>query len=51
MKRILNKWQVRGKDKYLVQWKGFTVEFNTWERRENIKNAKKAIKEFEKEYW
>ena len=29
MERILNKRQVRGKDKYLVQWKGFTVESNT----------------------
>jgi len=26
------------------------VESNTWEGRENLKNAKKAIKEFEKEY-
>ena len=24
---------------------------NTWEGRENLKNAKEAIKEFEKEYW
>ena len=27
------------------------AESNTWEGRENLKNAKKAIKEFEKEYW
>jgi len=26
------------------------IEFNTWEGRENIKNAKEAIEEFEKEY-
>jgi len=26
------------------------VESDTWERRENLKNAKKAIKEFEKKY-
>jgi len=26
------------------------AESNTWEGRENLKNAKKAIKEFEKEY-
>jgi len=50
VKRILNKRKVRGKDKYLVQWKGFTVESDTWEGRENLENAKKAIKEFEKEY-
>jgi len=26
------------------------VESDTWEGRENLKNAKEAIKEFEKEY-
>ena len=51
MKRILNKRKVRGKDKYLVHWKGFTAESNTWEGRENLKNAQEVIKEFEKEYW
>ena len=33
--------------KYLVQWKGFTAEGDTWERIENLKNAEEAIKEFE----
>jgi len=42
---------VRGKDKYLVRWKGFTAESDTWEGRENLKNAQEAIEEFEKEYW
>jgi len=41
---------VRGKDKYLVRWKGFTAESNTWEGRENLENAKEAIEEFKKEY-
>jgi len=50
VERILNKRRVRGKDKYLVRWKGFTAESDTWEGRENLKNAKKAIKEFKKEY-
>jgi len=27
------------------------VESNTWEGRENLKNAKEAIEEFEREYW
>jgi len=47
----LNKQQVREKDKYLVCWKEFIVESNIWEERENLKNTKEAIKEFEKEYW
>jgi len=46
----LNKQQVRGKDKYLVRWKGFIVESDTWEKRENLENMKEAIEEFEKEY-
>jgi len=50
IERILNKRQVRGKDKYLVRWKRFMAEFDTWEGRENLENAKEAIKEFEKEY-
>ena len=50
VERILNKRRVRGKDKYLVCWKGFTVESDTWEGRENLENAKEAIEEFEKEY-
>jgi len=50
VERILNKRQVRGKDKFLVRWKGFTAESDTWEGRENLKNAKEAIEEFEKEY-
>ena len=34
----------------MVRWKGFTAESDTWEGRENLKNAKEAIEEFEKEY-
>jgi len=27
------------------------VESDTWEGRENLKNTKEVIEEFEKEYW
>ena len=50
MEQILNKRKVREKDKYLVRWKGFTAESDTWEGRENLKNAREAIEEFEREY-
>jgi len=50
VEKILNKRQVREKDKYLVCWKGFTAESDTWKGRENLKNVKEVIKEFEKEY-
>jgi len=29
VERILNKWRIRGKDRYLVCWKGFTIESDT----------------------
>jgi len=46
----LNKQWIRGKDKYLVQWKGFTAESDTWERKESLENAKEAIEEYKREY-
>jgi len=42
----LNKKKIRGVEKYLVRWKGFTAEGDTWEREENLKNAEGALKEF-----
>jgi len=50
VEKILNKQRVRGKNKYLVRWKGFIVESNTWEGRENLENAQEAIQELEREY-
>ena len=46
----MNKQKIREKNKYLVQWKGFMAESDTWEGRENLGNAKGAIEEFKKEY-
>jgi len=51
VERILNKRRVGEKNKYLVCWKGFMAESDTWEGRENLENAKEAIEEFEREYW
>ena len=50
VKKILNKRVVRGKEKFLVRWKGYTVEEDTWESRENLENAKELVDEFEREY-
>jgi len=48
VEKILNKKKMRGVEKYLIWWKGFTVEEDTWERRENLKNAEELIEEFER---
>jgi len=48
VEKILNKKKIRGVVKYLIQWKGFTAEGDTWERRENLKNMEELIKEFER---
>ena len=34
--------------KYLILWKEFMVEGDTWEGRENLKNAEELIEEFER---
>ena len=47
VEKILNKKKTRGVAKYLVWWKGFISERDTWEREENLKNAEELIKEFE----
>jgi len=49
VEKILNKKKIRGVVKYLIWWKGFMVEGDTWERRENLKNAEELIKKFEQE--
>ena len=47
VEKILNKKKIRGVEKYLIRWKGFTAENDTWERKENLKNAEEALEEFE----
>jgi len=50
VEKILNKRTVRGKEKFLVRWKGYMVEEDTWENKENLENAKELVEEFEREY-
>jgi len=47
VEKILNKKKIRGVEKYLVCWKRFMVEHDTWERREDLGNAKEVLQEFE----
>jgi len=50
VKKILNKRKFRGKDQYLVQWKGYMVKEDTWESRENLENARNLVEKFKEEY-
>ena len=50
VEKILNKRMIRGKKKFLVRWKGYTMEEDTWENRENLENAKELVEEFERIY-
>ena len=47
VEKILNKKKMRGVEKYLIRWKGFMAEGDTWEKRENLKNAEELIKKYE----
>ena len=50
IEKILNRRRIQGKDKFLVCWKGYTAEADTWEDKGNLKNAEKLVEEFEREY-
>jgi len=50
MKKILNKKKFKGKDQYLVWWKGYMAKENTWEPRENLGNIEDLEKEFKEKY-
>ena len=47
VEKILNKIKIREVEKYLVRWKKFMVESNTWKKREDLGNTREALEEFE----
>jgi len=46
--RSRDKRKVRRVIKYLVQWKGFIAEYDSWEKEEDLKNTKEVVVEFER---
>ena len=48
VEKILNKRKVRGVVKYLVQWKGSTAEYDSWEKEEDLENTKEVVAKFER---
>jgi len=49
VEKILDRQERRGKPKYLVRWKRYMAEEDTWEGLENLKNMRDLVEEFEKE--
>ena len=47
VEKILEKRKIRGMKKYLIRWKRFIVEHDTWEKREDLGNTRGALEEFE----
>ena len=50
VEKILNKRTVREKKKFLVRWKGYMAEEDTWENKENLENTKELVEEFKRKY-
>ena len=46
IEKILNKRKIRGVEKYLVRWKRFIAEYDTWEKKENLGNAEEVLDKF-----
>ena len=46
IKKILNKRKMRGVNRYLVQWKGFTAENDIWEKEEDLGHTRDLVDEF-----
>ena len=48
VEKILNKRKIQGIDRYLVWWKRFIAESNTWEKKGDLGNAKELVDEFKR---
>ena len=47
VERILNKRKMREVNRYLVQWKGFTAENDSWKKKKDLGHTKELVDEFE----
>ena len=47
VEKILNKRKIRGVEKYLIRWKRFIAESDTWKKEEDLRNARELVNNFE----
>jgi hypothetical protein len=45
---VKDELQKKGRTSYLVKWKGWPTEYNTWEPEEGMNNAQEAIRAFKR---
>jgi len=50
VEKILNKRKFKGRNRYLVQWRGYMVEEDTWKPRKNLENIQELVDRFKEEY-
>jgi len=50
VEKILSKRKRYGKVEYLVRWRGYMAEEDTWEKEGNLGNTREAVEDYEKEY-
>jgi len=50
VERILAKDKIDGRDHWLVKWKNYPSEENTWEPIEHLQNAQEALKDFQQQW-
>jgi len=50
VEKILSKRKRYGKVEYLVRWKGYTAEEDTWEKEGNLENAREVVEDYKREY-
>lgn len=46
VERVLDSRMYRGRKEYLVKWKGYTDENNSWEPEQNLNNSPALVEEF-----
>ena len=47
VERILNRKKIKGKYKYLIKWKGYSMKECTWEPLSSLKNIKDYVEQFD----